>query len=708
MANDNAALVTALFHGFFLRDPIAAETEYCRNLLDLDLVTPAGVVMAGLNTDEFAQIAFPIACMYQAAFGRYGTTEELMVWRKMYDTGLSLTDMGRAFILSSEFSANNGAPSTAAEYLQAMARVGLGVELSLEYLAPLGAQIDSGELNYGDLLLQIAAVNGRALHVGLSMLYTGLEGVVPSEATLTAFGTDVQVAVSTLVAQSNFFNVPADGLTCEEDGGSLFLSGTLPGSLVLDLSMHTLTVGGTARALDRGSLTDIITTVDATGIAGGGGTGSAVISFTGAARAETYDASPGGDVIRGGGGNDLLTCGLGSDRFLFEATAALNGADTISGFTQGTGGDILDFTAFIGQNWIGGVTAVDSDSTASKPWSNGDILVVAGNGLTTADSIAALFGVAVPFAAPALRGKAVVITSDIVGDTSVWYVTNQTDTTNITADEVSLVATLEGVTVFGGGSDVGPDGLSCVEDAGLLVLAGELPGSLTLDLSLNTLTVGGNPRALDRGSLLNGITSVDATGLDTAGAAASAVVSFIGSEGADVYAASAGGDIIRGGGGDDQLSGGLGSDRFVCEATAALNGVDTIIGFTKGTDGDILDFSAFLDQTGTSVSAVDAVDAESTAASPWSNGDVLVAVGYDLTSADAVAALFGDGFAFAAPTARGKAVIITSDIIGDASVWYLVNQTDLTTVSAEELTLVATLVGVNNLGLVGFETGNFV
>lgn len=54
------------------------------------------------------------------------------------------------------------------------------------------------------------------------------------------------------------------------------------------------------------------------------------ISWTGTKDPETYVAGSGSDVLRGLGGNDTLTGLAGSDRFVFEATLADNGVDTIT------------------------------------------------------------------------------------------------------------------------------------------------------------------------------------------------------------------------------------------------------------------------------------------------------------------------------------------------------------------------------------------
>lgn len=239
---------------------------------------------------------------------------------------------------------------------------------------------------------------------------------------------------------------------------------------------------------------------------------------------------------------------------------------------------------------------------------------------------------------------------------------------------------------------------SLVESGGQLVLSGLLSVDLTLNLGVPSLLIDGASYALASGSLA-AVNSVDASGLTGSG-----LVSFTGGASAETYIASSGGDTIRGAGGADTLTGGAGADHYLFEATAATNGLDVIYGITAG-GSDVLDFSAFLNVTNTA--NIDVVDALSTGEAAWENGAVIVVVGDGLTTAPAIAALFGAGLPFAAPTARGKAVVIAADIVGDAGAWYLVNQTDLTNVTAAELTQVAVLNGVNNIGLVPFVAENF-
>ena len=76
-----------------------------------------------------------------------------------------------------------------------------------------------------------------------------------------------------------------------------------------------------------------------------------------------------------------------------------------------------------------------------------------------------------------------------------------------------------------------------------------------------------------------------------------------GGDGNDTLGGGRGNDTLRGGAGDDTLDGGdSDADRFVFEATAGANGVDTLVDFTIG--GDKLDVTAF---TGTAITSSGAV-----------------------------------------------------------------------------------------------------
>jgi hypothetical protein len=81
-------------------------------------------------------------------------------------------------------------------------------------------------------------------------------------------------------------------------------------------------------------------------------TGSGADTITGTKQVDTIDAGAGADnvsggagadVITGGTGDDTLTGGAGADVFNYDAAF---GDDTITDFTAGASGDVLDFQAF--------------------------------------------------------------------------------------------------------------------------------------------------------------------------------------------------------------------------------------------------------------------------------------------------------------------------------------------------------------------------
>ncbi|MBV2235342.1 MAG: hypothetical protein KUL75_07330 [Sterolibacterium sp.] len=244
----------------------------------------------------------------------------------------------------------------------------------------------------------------------------------------------------------------------------------------------------------------------------------------------------------------------------------------------------------------------------------------------------------------------------------------------------------------------------------VLTGSGRLPAALNIDLMTDTLSLNGLPTGLLSGSLI-GVTDVDLSALvptGTAKPAATITVSLKGDTANNVLSASGYGGVIEGAGGNDSITAGASVDRIKFAIDPLTNGVDAIQNFTLGKGGDILDFSAFLNKTGTS--HLKAVNANSMAAVAWTNGDVLSVQGYNLTTSADIAGLFGAGMAYAAPTSAGKAVLISNGLTGDARSWYITNDglpATLTTVDATEVQLVGTISNLNNILLVPLDAGNF-
>lgn len=156
----------------------------------------------------------------------------------------------------------------------------------------------------------------------------------------------------------------------------------------------------------------------------------------GFAGADVISGGLGNDSITGGAGNDTLTGGDGADLFGFAATAALNGADTITDFVSGT--DDLGMAAFTG----------------------GTAVVTIGAGLTAAAGTVFYIGAQAAGAADSAAGAAAAINAATIVTASAntsWIVISDTDSSAVyqwtdvaaSADEVgvselTLVASITG------------------------------------------------------------------------------------------------------------------------------------------------------------------------------------------------------------------------------------------------------------------------
>ncbi len=244
-------------------------------------------------------------------------------------------------------------------------------------------------------------------------------------------------------------------------------------ALVIDLTTDSLKLGGTTITPITGAMVDAVnanlsgipaattttgststtTTTTKTTTTTAATTTTATVSFKAGPEDNTYFASPLGDTITPGGGNDILVLGAGVDTIFMPADPA-GGLTTISGFKPGTGGDILKFGNFLNTTKVSNVTPVDTNIAAPatpRAWNNGDVVLVIGN--LNENSVVELFGKFL--ANPASASKLVILSADVTGNTKIWYVTNYANTgltggagseaTRISANEVQLVGVLEQV-----------------------------------------------------------------------------------------------------------------------------------------------------------------------------------------------------------------------------------------------------------------------
>jgi len=213
------------------------------------------------------------------------------------------------------------------------------------------------------------------------------------------------------------------------------------------------TTGATSMTFDASSLTTGVFTFsgaaeDDSGynIIGGG----AADVLTGTGVADTISGGAGADNITGGLGADNITSGIGADILNFGQTVA--SLDTVTDFTVGAGGDIIDVSS-AGNDALGVLVAQVADaSTAAVAHADNTILFLSTATRASYDTqaeIAAAFGVGAEFAAfvNADRNTLLISATDD-GATQVWMIIegNDTDIAD-TNDSVILVATLTGVTV---------------------------------------------------------------------------------------------------------------------------------------------------------------------------------------------------------------------------------------------------------------------
>lgn len=227
-------------------------------------------------------------------------------------------------------------------------------------------------------------------------------------------------------------------------------------TLNVDLAADTLKLG-TATVVPLGGTVAAVTNVDfsaipvpvaSTSTTSSAATSSAqLIVFKGGSEVNNYIASPLGDSINGGGGNDILTLGAGVDTVVMPTTPG-SGVVQIRDFVPGKGGDILKLNGFLVSTKTSNLGVIDTNQappTTLKSWNNGDVLLTIGASALTETDIAGLFGTRL--AQPTTARKAVILSADVTGNTQIWYLTNPSgaDVATISAAEVVLVGNLVGV-----------------------------------------------------------------------------------------------------------------------------------------------------------------------------------------------------------------------------------------------------------------------
>jgi len=462
---------------------------------------------------------------------------------------------------------------------------------------------------------------------------------VSANVSLTLTGSNDVAITSVATTSTGLLTIDGSGVSADADSSWITISGTTSGtggtqSITGSAGNDSITVGNFAATIVGGAGNDTL--------AGG----TAADNIQGGDGADTITGGGGNDVISGGAGNDSITVsgtsvnvdagagddtvnvdatlssgdtivgGEGTDTLAIDAAATAESSQGVSGFeilrfdSTGLNQDMVQFTqnstfTRLDYNINAGSNAVTNAGAAIT-----EIRVL--NGTTLAQFDRLLDNASNALTVGALTDAATTITTLTVNDEETLTIddgaidsTHALTITTLNADDlVTLNVT--------GGADVTiTNAIAGANDTLTTVNASANTGTVSISAASSTvaMTMTGSATAA---STLTGGSGADAI---TGGSAADSLTgganndTIDGGAGADSLLGGTGADSITGGEGADSITGGAGNDtivltettaaadRVVLEATAAGNGVDSIIGFTAGTGGDVLVIDAFLNAT---------------------------------------------------------------------------------------------------------------
>lgn len=448
MPTSNSDYVIKAFNATQFRNPTADELNYWTQELDLGYTTPSGLFFLGVQQSTFLQQNLLLAQTFKALFGRYIATEESLIWGSALQSGATLQQVVAQILTSSELSNRLSIGETLQDKIKIVYQTATGEQMTNTQAAQYESELLNGQISLENLALEIGAQT-PAIDAGLALIHASLYGYAPQSSDLTSYSDDPRLALSELLA-----NFTSDTALSEnqlsENAGLLTLPGqNFEARLIIDLINNTLKTDGEFLQLASGSIANIVT-VDARELE------EIDVEIYGSSANETFYGSNNGDVLKLGGGNDLIYLGQdsallneGVDIITFESNPENNGIDTIYNFTVGANKDKLDFSKFLtstGTNMV--APPIYANSTASNAnWSNGDVIVI--NGVVNSEQdVVDLFGVGAPLAPPNSAGKLVIISAGIIGDANIWSIVNQSDLTQISSDEVELIGVLKDINSF--------------------------------------------------------------------------------------------------------------------------------------------------------------------------------------------------------------------------------------------------------------------
>jgi hypothetical protein len=255
-----------------------------------------------------------------------------------------------------------------------------------------------------------------------------------------AFSGNFAVAALTLDSGTTSLTVTSDdgNATANEAGGSF--TGGFSGT-----SLTTVNVLGNDK-VNLGTLTTTVTKVDASAAKGALTVTASATATTvvGSQEADNITGGASADIITGGKGYDSLDGGAGADNYVFEATGAANGQDTVAI----AAGDVLNFKNFLAGGSVDQNGGAGTGIVAYTVANNNDVNITnkvaifdaAGAALTAAQLVAEIQAAGNAFSVNS-GGKAIVITGSAAGanTANIFFVDDTLDGVSGTISSTDIV-----------------------------------------------------------------------------------------------------------------------------------------------------------------------------------------------------------------------------------------------------------------------------
>lgn len=320
----------------------------------------------------------------------------------------------------------------------------------------------------------------------------------------------------------------------------------------------------------------------------GAGLDTVTIGHVAAALVSTGAGNDGITIAHNIDSDAIIAAGEGTDTLTLSDTDGNNFNNTNFAFT---GVENINISALTG----GAITINSAQLAANATFtltgnSSADNLTVVGKSATVGNTVDAS-GITVSSASVTLQGNA---KNDTITGTGSSDTINQTLGSDTVAGGAGTADKFVSITLDSGVKDstaVGAEDIAgqVFNFGASAVTASQVATKLGTYLSLGIASV-------ETGKTAYTFASEKAAN-STAQQTISTVESFVGTSGKDYFVASDAGMTFEGGAGADYLA--LGGAKDTVVYSASSNGEDTVVGFTVGTGGDVLDFSKFVTIAGT-------------------------------------------------------------------------------------------------------------